>query len=138
MKKLYTMLVAMVLVVMMGIPGFAGTLTLGNYRPFGLVAITDSNGKTSYTTINSYEHQINITYIDSNYIFATKDGEQMMFTCPDPINKPNFYCMYYNDNTTVLSAIKLPSSGSTDGLYYIINGVPAGDYEYFYSYKLIA
>lgn len=137
MKKLYTMLVVMVLVVMMGMTSLAGTLqTYGTYRPYGAGRImTPYSDK--WVFLDEYDNLITIGYIDQNSIIIDKNGESLIFYCSDPINHPNTYTCYATDGVTPMFWIVLSDSNPST-FTYVINTIWNGGktyatYSYLYS-----
>lgn len=133
MKKLYTMLVAIVLVVMMGMTSLAATYYAGGlYRPYGYTII-DRYGQETTSWVDSYNLPINITYIDNNTLIGSIDNEAVTMACSDPVGHPNIYCTYYTGTSIVFRGVKITDNNT---LMYFINR-PDLNTKYYSEYILM-
>ena len=130
MKKLISMLLVGLMVVMMAMPGFAYTYTVGTlYRPYGYIILEHGSHEVSQWT-DSYNNGIGISYIDNNTLICTINGETIQMTCADPVNYPNMYCTFYTGTAIPCRAIQITGNGE---LMYHINRIDL-DTKYYCEY----
>ena len=130
MRKLFSILLGVAMSVVLTTTALAGVANVGSYRPNGIAGVEGYKNYESWYESYDADTLINIAYIDSYSIIATKGSDVMTFTCDDPINYPNTYMYHYNNSTIPL--YYLVTSDEDPGIFmFIINAYTMGNMYYY-------